>query len=99
MFAHAGGEYESVYSAESCNHRADTGSQAMNVNIKRELGPFVAFFNRSKNLPHVARESGNSEQPRLLIQDLIKPLCRNSPLPHEICENAGIDRPGASAHH
>src|ERR1700694_3045869 len=60
VFADSRSEYESINSAQHGNHRTDSRSQAMNIDVKRQFCAFMALLTGGKNFSHIA---GNSRYP------------------------------------
>src|SRR5262249_29987148 len=68
VLSDAGGEHERVQPAERGRERAQLAPDAMHVDVDRELRSRIA---RLQQLAHVARDPGDSEQARLVVEKLL----------------------------
>src|SRR5712692_2470214 len=99
VFADPCGEYESINPAQHGNHGTNSRSQAVDINIKRQFCAFMAVLTGGKNFPHIAGNSRYPEQPRFLIEDLVKLLAGELSLSHQVGKNARIHGARPGAHH
>ena len=71
----------------------------MNEDIESKLRAGISFCCGSEHLAHVAGHTGDAEQARLVIEDIVEIFRFNVASADQVRQNARIDRSRARSHH
>ena len=97
MLAYAGSEYQTIHAAERRRHCANCLFDAMDVHVDCEVrvraGP-----SRGEKFAHIRRDSGDSEQPRLVVEAAIEIVDVQS-ISQKINQHSGVHGAAARTHH
>src|SRR5215469_2135205 len=90
VLAHSGCKHQCIHSAQNRGHPTNRHSETMHIDIECQLRSLVTLVDGREDLAHIARETGDTEQPRLLIQDVVDSLSVQMTLAHKVSQNSWI---------
>src|SRR5689334_18719608 len=71
----------------------------MHEHFESQFGSRVSGLHGGDDLAHVAGDSGNSEQARFRVQQIVELLSGGFSLAHQVGEDSGVERARSCAHH
>ncbi len=72
ILSHPSRKDQRVDTAQHRDHGADSGDQAVNIDFESQSGPLVSNFHGGEDFAHVAGNSRDSQQARVLIEKVIE---------------------------